>query len=152
MNAPADTGSIFVKDWTVENINQLHENTLCSLLGMRFTERGADFLRASMPVDRRTVQPVGILHGGASLALVETMGSVAAWMCLADGWNAVGLDINANHIRAVTRGEVHARATPAHIGRTTHVWLIDVRDDDDKLVCTARMTIAIVQSRRDPKF
>lgn len=152
MSQANETPSIFVKDWTVANINQMHEDTMCALLGMRFTERGPDYLLASMPVDSRTTQPVGILHGGASLALAETMGSLAAWMCLEDGWNAVGLDINANHIRAVTRGHVHGRVTPAHVGRTTHVWLIDIRDDLGKLVCMARMTLAIVQSRRDPKF
>lgn len=152
MSTDNDPRSIFVKDWTIENIDELHKNSLCAHLGMQFTERGSDYLCARMPVDVRTTQPVGILHGGASVALAETLGSVAAWLCLPDGANAVGLDINANHIRAVSSGWVYGKARPAHVGRTTHVWTIDVTDEGGKLVCTARITIAIVPSRRDPAF
>lgn len=138
--------SIFVKDWSTEHINTMHHNTLCAHLGMQFTERGANFLSARMPVDARTTQPMGILHGGASVALAETLGSVAAWLCLAEGWNAVGLDINANHIRAATSGWVYGKATPVHIGRTTHVWQIEIVDERRKLVCASRLTMAIVAS------
>ncbi len=148
MNITSDSAndSIFVKDWSIDHINNLHANTLCSHLGMQFTERGRNYLSARMPVDARTIQPMGILHGGASVALAETLGSVAAWLCLAEGSNAVGLDINANHIRAVTSGWVQGKAMPVHIGRTTHVWQIEIVDERSKLICSSRLTMAIVAS------
>lgn len=152
MSANRENRSIFVKQWTPADINKLHLNSICSYIGIDFTERGANHLSARMPVDQRTTQPVGILHGGASVVLAETLGSVAAWLCLEDGANAVGLDINANHIRAVTSGWVHGTAKPVHIGRTTQVWQIDIVDDQQKMVCCSRITMAVVPSRRDPKF
>ena len=151
MNSKPGTASIFVKDWTTDYINKMHNNTLCAHLGMQFTERGENFLTARMPVDTRTTQPMGLLHGGASVALAETLGSVAAWLCLEEGWNAVGLDINANHIRAATSGWVHGKATPIHVGRTTHVWQIEIIDDRGKLVCSSRITMAIVRSPGAPQ-
>ena len=152
MNVQASSGSVFKKQWTVENINKLHVNSLCSWVGIEFTERGANHLTAKMPVDQRTRQPVGILHGGASVALAETLGSVAAWLCLDDGWNAVGLDINANHVRAVRDGWVYGTATPVHVGRTTQIWQIQINNDEGKLVCMSRITIAVVPTRMDPSF
>ncbi len=146
MNPFLEPASIFVKQWSIEYINTMHQNTLCARLGMQFTERGPNFLSARMPVVAHTTQPMGILHGGASVALAETLGSVAAWLCLEDGWNAVGLDINANHIRAVTSGWVYGKATPVHVGRTTHVWQIEIIDQRDKLVCSSRITMAILAS------
>ncbi len=148
MNLKPETASIFIKDWSVEFINTMHQNTLCAHLGMQFTERGANFLSARMPVDARTTQPLGILHGGASVALAETLGSVAAWLCLEDGWNAVGLDINANHIRGATTGWVYGKATPVHVGRTTQVWQIEIVDERNKLVCSSRITMAIIRKPR----
>jgi 1,4-dihydroxy-2-naphthoyl-CoA hydrolase len=152
MNAQTSAPSVFKKAWTVQNINELHIGSMCSLVGIEFTERGDNYLMARMPIDQRTRQPVGILHGGASVTLAETLGSVAAWLCLDDGWNAVGLDINANHVRAVRDGWVYGTARPTHIGRTTQIWQIDIVNDDGKLVCTSRLTIAVVPARLEPKF
>lgn len=144
--------SVFRKDWSVRNIDELHVGTMCNWVGIEFIERGDDFLRARMPVDPRTRQPVGILHGGASVVLAETLGSVAAWLCLDDGENAVGLDINANHVRAVREGWIYGTARPLHVGRTTHIWQIEICNEDDKLVCVSRITVAVVPARRDPSF
>ena len=101
-----------------------------------------------MPVDRRTVQPAGILHGGSSVTLAETLGSVCAWMSLDEGWNAVGLDINANHIRAVREGWVHGHCRPVHVGRSTQVWQIEIEDESGRIVCTSRITMAVVPSQK----
>jgi len=140
----------FRKTVTVEELNRIHRNTVCERLGIEYIEVGPDFLRARMPVDERTRQPAGILHGGASVTLAESLGSVAAWLCLEPGLTSVGLDINANHIRAKTEGWVHGISRALHVGRTTHVWQIEITDDDDRLVCTARITMAIVPQRRAP--
>lgn len=111
------------------------------------TEVGDDYIRASMPVDKRTHQPMGILHGGASVALAESVASLAAQMATLPGYYGVGLEINANHIRSVRSGHVHATATPVHIGGRTQVWDIRIHDDNDKLVCTSRLTTAILKSK-----
>nr|WP_282457051.1 hotdog fold thioesterase [Chitinophaga sedimenti] len=117
-------------------------------LGMEFTEIGPDYLRAMMPVDHRTVQPYGLLHGGASAALAETVGSVAAALVLnPEKQLAVGLEINANHIRGVREGYVHAIAKPLHLGGSTHVWEIKITDDHHKLVCVSRLTVAVLQKK-----
>ena len=114
-------------------------------LGMEFTEVGDDYLVAKMPVDHRTMQPYKILHGGASVALAETLGSVASHLLVKDEKEqAVGLEINANHIRPVNKGYVYGTARPLHIGRKTHVWEIRIVDERDKLVCISRLTTAIV--------
>ncbi|MEM6780417.1 MAG: hotdog fold thioesterase, partial [Pseudomonadota bacterium] len=113
-------------------------------LGIEFTEVGEDFLSGSMPVDHRTTQPFGILHGGASCVLAETLGSVAAWMCIDPSKSfTVGLDINANHIRSKTEGHVIGMAKPLHIGRTTHVWEINIVDEEGKRVCISRLTVLV---------
>ena len=109
---------------------------------------GPDFLRARMPVDERTRQPLGILHGGASVTLAETLGSLAGIMCVEEGWTAVGLEINANHVRAVREGWVTGECRPVHVGRSTQVWQIEIRDDAQRLVCASRMTLSIVQDGR----
>jgi len=120
--------------------------TMMGFLGIEFTEYGGDYLKATMPVDHRTHQPMGLLHGGASVVLAETLGSTATSMCLdLSKEYCVGLDINANHIRAVRSGIVTGVAKPIHIGRSTHVWEIKIIDEQQRLVCVSRITMAILQ-------
>ena len=115
-------------------------------IGIEFTEVGDDFLKAKMPVDLRTVQPQGLLHGGASAALAETLGSVAANLCVDHTRRVcVGLEINANHIRSVRNGYVYGQARPFHLGQSTQVWEIEIRDEKQNLVCVSRLTMAVVQ-------
>ncbi|HFE64550.1 MAG TPA: hotdog fold thioesterase [Caldithrix sp.] len=136
--------SIWFKEVTLEEVNALRRNTLLEHLDIRFVEIGENELRATMPVDRRTVQPMGLLHGGASAALAESLGSVAATLCVnTDKHYCVGLEINANHIRPVRQGTVTGVARPIHIGKTTQVWEIKIYDRRDKLVCISRITLAV---------
>lgn len=125
---------------------EMSKNTIGDHLGIEFVEKGEDFLRAKMPVDHRTKQPFGLLHGGASVVLAETLGSIASVLCLDEPMKqkAVGLEINANHLRAVTEGWVYGTARAIHIGRRTHVWDIQITDENQKLVCVSRLTVAIV--------
>lgn len=117
-------------------------------LGIEFTAIGSNSITATMPVDERTVQPYKILHGGASVALAETLGSVAAHASIDyTKYQSVGLEINANHIRSVKTGIVTGVATPIHIGKRTHVWSIEICNDEGKLVCTSRITMAIIEKR-----
>lgn len=148
MNSPRDAVTLFKKPLRVEDINAMHANTACGHLGIEFTEIGPDYLRARMPVDARTRQPAGILHGGASVTLAETLGSVGAWLCTDPGWTAVGLDINANHVRSMREGWVYGHCRPMHVGRTTHVWQIEIVDEAQRLVCTSRITMAVVPEKR----
>jgi uncharacterized protein (TIGR00369 family) len=106
---------------------------------------GTDFLRATMPVDERTRQPLGLLHGGASVALAETLGSVAAHCCLSEDRAAVGVEVNANHVRSVRSGRVTGTVRPVHVGRSTQVWQIRIVDDEGRLVCQSRLTLAVVE-------
>lgn len=137
--------------WFKEEVMKLEQmpmsaNTLGEHLGMEWVEIGADFLKGKMPVDKRTHQPYGLLHGGASCALAETVGSVGSHLIIdIEKYYCVGLEINANHVRGVTKGWVYATAKPLHIGRTTHVWDIKITDEKDKLVCISRLTVAIVK-------
>jgi 1,4-dihydroxy-2-naphthoyl-CoA hydrolase len=119
---------------------------LIEYLGIKFTEINDDSIRGTMPVDARTKQPYGLLHGGASVALAETLGSVGAGMCV-DGkeFQCVGQEINANHVRAARTGWVTGTARPVHLGGRTHVWSIDIVNEDGKLVCTSRLTIAVIR-------
>lgn len=118
-------------------------------LGMEWVEIGPDFLSIRMPVDHRTHQPYGLLHGGASCALAETAGSVASHLVIdPEKFICVGLEINANHVRGVRSGYVTATATPLHLGNTTHVWDIKIKDDANKLVCISRLTVAILQKNK----
>ena len=118
---------------------------LVTHLGIEFTEVGDDYLKARMPVDHRTHQPMGLLHGGASVALAETMGSTGAFLVVDQNqYNVVGLEINANHIRSVRSGFVIGTARPLHIGKTTQLWEIHITDEADKLVAISRLTIAIL--------
>lgn len=135
-------------DLDLGNIQFIHADSLVKHLGIEFTEAGEGYLLARMPVDSRTHQPFGILHGGASVVLAESLGSVASFMLLDDPTKqqAVGLEINANHLRPVREGWVYGRCTPIHIGRTTHVWDIRITNEAGKLVCVSRLTIAIVSA------
>jgi 1,4-dihydroxy-2-naphthoyl-CoA hydrolase len=135
----------------LDRINGWNRNTLVEHLGMRVTEVGERHVVGTMPVDARTRQPFGLLHGGASVALAESLGSLAANLTLeSDKEMAVGLDINANHVRAATSGEVTGTARPLHLGRSTQVWEIRIEDDDERLICISRLTMAVVP-RRSPK-
>jgi 1,4-dihydroxy-2-naphthoyl-CoA hydrolase len=135
-----------VEDPVVEALNQLSQETMVSHLGIVFTEIGDDYLRATMPVDSRTVQPMRMLHGGASAALAETLGSVGATLCVdASRYACIGLEINANHIRAARGGIVTGTARPLHMGRRTHVWQIEIHDENERLVCVSRLTLAVVE-------
>jgi 1,4-dihydroxy-2-naphthoyl-CoA hydrolase len=132
----------------LDRINGWNRNTLVEHLGMRVTEVGEDFVRGTMPVDARTHQPFGLLHGGASVALAESLGSLAANLTLDSTREmAVGLDINANHVRAVTAGLVTGTARVLHRGRTTQVWEIRIEDDGGLLVCISRLTMAVVSRK-----
>ena len=134
-----------------ELLNKDNENTVMASLGIRFIEPLNGCLRATMPVDGRTKQPLGLLHGGSSVALAETLGSTAAYLLInRETQYSVGLEINANHIRAVRGGMVTGIATPIHVGRSTHVWDIRISDDEDRLVCISRLTMSIGQKRPKP--
>ena len=128
----------------LERINAWNRGCMVEHLGMLVTEVGDDWLRGTMPVDARTKQPFGLLHGGASVALAESLGSLAGNLCIEASEMAVGLDINANHIRAVTGGIVTGTARALHVGRTTQVWEIRIEDERARLVCISRLTLAIV--------
>lgn len=142
------TTSIWRRPTNLADLTGRHAGTLVEHIGIEFVEVGDDYLVARMPVDSRTKQPAGILHGGASVVLAETLGSVAATLCLDDAHYAVGLDINANHVRAMREGWVTGRCRAVHIGRTTHVWQIEITDDAQRLVCTSRITMAILELQR----
>lgn len=129
----------------LETLNAWSQRTLMHALDIRITEIGDDWLRGTMPVDDRTRQPYGILHGGASVALAETLGSTAAMLCCEDGRATVGLEINANHLRAVREGHVTATARPIHVGRSTQVWEIRIENEAGELTCITRLTMAVVQ-------
>lgn len=140
--------SIWFTEATLEQMNQLTTDTIVERIGIEFTEIGHDYLTARMPVDNRTVQPARILHGGASVVLAETLGSVAAYLCIdPEKQMAVGLDINANHVRSVREGHVIGKVTPLHLGASTHIWQIKIHDERERLVCVSRITMVIL----DPK-
>ena len=141
---------MFTKTLSLDAIHSFSKNTIANHLGIEFTEIGTDYIVAKMPVDHRTHQPFGILHGGASVVLAETLGSIASFMCLEENKNqhAVGLEINANHIRSVKDGFVYGRVTPIHVGRSTQIWEIKITNEQNKLVCISRLTVAIVDANR----
>ena len=135
---------IWKKEFTLESLNNTEKN-IVKHLGIAFSKKGDNFLEATMPVDERTHQPFGILHGGASVVLAETIGSMAGYLCIEDPkLITVGQEINANHIRSVKTGIVTGRATPIHIGRSSHVWSIEIKNEEGKLVAFSRMTLAVV--------
>ncbi|SRR5579875_357631 len=135
---------IWKRQTDLDTLNGGSARTLMRAIDIRITELGDDFLRGTMPVDDRTRQPYGLLHGGASVALAETLGSTAAMLCCEAGQAAVGLEINANHLRAVRDGTVTGTARPLHLGRSTQVWEIRIENAAGQLVCIARLTMAIV--------
>lgn len=130
----------------LERINRYLAGTAAESLGIVVTEHGPDFLRATMPMDARTRQPFGLLHGGSSVLLAETLASMAGFLCLepGSGQQAAGIEINANHLRAVTEGKVTGTARPIHLGRATQVWEIRLEDDQGRLTCISRMTAAVI--------
>lgn len=136
--------SLWKKPTTLALITASSANTAVSHLGIEFLEIGDDFLRARVPVDERTRQPFGLLHGGVSVVLAETLGSVGAYHASPEGWLAVGLDINANHLRAARSGWVTGTARAVHIGKTTQVWQIDMVNDAGELTCVSRITMAML--------
>lgn len=129
-------------------LTALHVGTTVAHLGIEFDEVGDDFIRARAPVDARTLQPAGILHGGISVVLAETLGSCGAAFSTPEGTQVVGLDINANHIRSARTGWVHGRASPVHRGRSTQVWHIELHDDEGRLTCVSRLTLAVLERSR----
>ena len=136
--------SIWFEPYTLEQLNGFRNKNMGDALGIEFSAIGNDYLEGTMPVDERTTQPFGILHGGASCVLAETLGSVAAWMCIDPKEKfIVGLDINANHIRSETEGVVVGTAKPLHVGRSTHVWEILIKNTDNKMVCVSRLTVLV---------
>jgi 1,4-dihydroxy-2-naphthoyl-CoA hydrolase len=133
---------------TLEQLMERSRNTLAERLGIRVTQIGPDYLRATMPVDSHTHQPMGILHGGASVALAETVGSLAANLCVdVEKYVCVGQEINANHVRSAASGFVTGTARPFHIGGRSQVWGIEIRDESEKLVCVSRLTMAVVERK-----
>ncbi len=136
----------FKKDLSLSDFTNLGETTMGEYIGISFSELGSDYLKATMPVDHRTKQPYGLLHGGASCVLAETLGSVASAMVIdTEKFICVGLEINANHIRSARSGIVTGITTPIHIGASTHVWDIKIYDEREKLVCVSRLTVAILK-------
>lgn len=139
---------MFNKGTTPELLNKFGVNTMISTIGIEFTEVGDNYLSAKMPVDERTVQALGTLHGGASLTLAETLGSVAAYMTLNHETHfCVGLEINGNHIKSVTSGFVYGKATPLHIGNKTQVWEIRITNENQELINISRLTLAILEKK-----
>jgi 1,4-dihydroxy-2-naphthoyl-CoA hydrolase len=140
--------SLFHVGITPETLNKTSLNTMVSHLGIEFTQVGEDFIEAKMPVDNRTQQPLGLLHGGASVALAETLGSIAAYSCVDQSTkHCVGLEINANHVKAIKSGYVYGVTKPIHIGKRTHVWEIKITNEKKELVCISRITMAIIDIR-----
>ena len=145
--APSPAGapaSIFRRAASLADLNALSAGTAMQALGIAFTQIGPDFLRGTMPVDARTRQPYGLLHGGASVVLAETLGSSAGNLCAPEGRLCVGIEINANHVRAVRDGTVTGTARALHVGGSTQVWEIRVEDDHGRLICISRLTLAVV--------
>src|SRR6187401_502320 len=138
----------FEKEITIEKLRPYELKTMAEHIGIEFTERGKDFLKAKMPVDHRTIQPYGLLHGGASCVLAETIGSVASHLVIDPSeFYPVGIEINANHIRSIRQGFVYGTCSPLHIGSSTHVWDIRITNEEGKLICISRLTVAIMKKK-----
>ena len=137
--------SVWQKEFDLARLNQARENTLMRHLGIEFTEFGDDYISATMPVDQRTHQPMGLLHGGASVVLAETLGSTAATLACPVGFACVGLEINANHMRAVRSGLVTGITRALHIGKSTQVWEIKIYDQEQKMNCISRITLSVIK-------
>lgn len=140
--------SIWNGEITTELLNNLNKNTLGEFFEIEFTEVGADFLKATMPVINKTKQPFGLLHGGASVALAETIGSVASWCCVnRDLFIGVGIEINANHLISVTEGNVTAICSPIKVSGKLHIWEIKIYNDKQELCCISRFTCMIIAKK-----
>ena len=137
------------KETSPSEINEFCRGTMHDAIGLEFTEVGGDYLVATLPVDSRTKQPYGILHGGASAVLAESLGSVASNLVVGNGWEALGIELNANHLKAVREGQVTGRVTAIHLGRTLHVWEIRISDSEGALTCISRLTV-LVRERKAP--
>jgi 1,4-dihydroxy-2-naphthoyl-CoA hydrolase len=137
--------NIWKKELNLDELKQFAQNSIVEYLGIVFTDRNTDSLSATMPVDKRTIQPLGILHGGASVVLAETLGSAASYMTVEDPVYTVGLEVNANHIKSVTEGHVTGTAKPVHLGNTTQVWDIMIKNDKGQLTCMSRLTMAVLK-------
>ena len=136
----------FNKSLSVDSLKSFGINTMVKHLGMDWVAIGNDYIKMSMPIDERTKQPYGLLHGGASCALAETVGSIASQCVIdPDKFICVGIEINANHVRSARQGYVNATCTPLHIGASTHIWDIKIHDEREKLVCISRLTVAILK-------
>lgn len=138
----------FTDKVSLNDLAELGKNTMGEYIGIEFLEIGENYLTARMPVDHRTNQPYGLLHGGASCVLAETLGSIASAMVIDQSTSiCVGLEINANHVRSAKSGFVTGLATPLHLGKSTHVWDIKIHDEEKKLVCVSRLTVAVIPKR-----
>ena len=143
--------SIWYRPYTLEELDRQSRNCMVEHLDIRFTEIGPDYIRATMPADHRTFQPFGLLHGGASVTLAETLGSVGANCCVdTSRFYCVGQEINANHLRAVRGGRVTGTARPIHLGTRSQVWEIRIEDEKGKLACISRITLAVVEGTPPP--
>lgn len=137
--------SIWFKPYTIQDIQWMLKDNMCEAIGIEITELTADSIKGRMPVDKRTVQPMKILHGGASVALAESLGSIASNLIVdTSKYACVGLDINANHLRPASSGYVYAEAKPIHIGKKTHVWSIEIKNAEGKMVCISRLTMSVI--------
>jgi 1,4-dihydroxy-2-naphthoyl-CoA hydrolase len=146
---PASSHRLFAPDITLGFVNKACRKTMVEHIGIEFTQIGPDFMSARMPVDHRTIQPLGLLHGGASVSLAETLGSMAGWCCVnRDTHDVVGIEINANHLRGMRSGYVYGTTTPVHLGRTTQVWEIRIRDEKRQMVCISRLTLAVIDKSK----
>jgi 1,4-dihydroxy-2-naphthoyl-CoA hydrolase len=139
----------FKNDLVLADFNNMGKNTMGDFLGIQFTEIGSDYLKATMPVDHRTKQPFGLLHGGASVVLAETLGSVGAALVVdLNEYVCVGQEINANHLRSVREGLVTGITKPIHLGSNSHVWEIKIYDQSEKLICISRITVAVLKKKQ----
>lgn len=140
---------IWRTDFNLEGLNSMNENCMVGHVGIEFTDYGDDFLVAKMPVDKRTHQPMGLLHGGASCVLAESLGSVASVLCVGDivKYSVVGVEINANHLKSARSGWVYGTVKPVRVGRRIHVWNIEIKNEDGELTCVSRLTVAVVENR-----
>ena len=137
--------NIWKQKFTIKDFNDFVQNSIVGYLGIVLTEKGSDFLKGTMPVDKKTKQPHGILHGGASVVLAETLGSAASSMAVDDQHYTVGMEVNANHIKSVTKGIVTGTAKPVHLGNTTQVWDIIIKNEKRQVTCISRLTMAVLK-------
>ena len=142
--------AIWFKDYTIKDMEWMLKDNMCETIGIEITELTENSIKGKMPVDKRTVQPMKILHGGASVALAESLGSIGSNLIIDPSKCAcVGLDINANHLRPAYSGYVYAEATPIHIGKKTHVWTIEIKNEQGKMVCISRLTMAVIKIKNE---